>query len=104
MPELLEKVEDISPALMAQLLSLNDNEVICPLRMKREDVHLVKGVRLSTIENQQVQQFHNYLIDRGFLKPHERTFACLFVYLFNLAFTRHKMVADAEADAEEAEK
>lgn len=91
-------VENIEPELLQQILSLNDNEVIVPLRMKREDVTKVKAVKLSDEEVVKVSKLQGYLYDRGYLP--DNTFASLFVYLFNLSFTLHKQVAEHEAKQE----
>lgn len=91
-------VQDINPQLIEQLITLNEGEVIVPLRMKREDVSKVKAVKLSGQEVVTVGKFQAYLFDRGFLPDH--TFASLFVYLFNLGYTLHRRVAEEEAREE----
>lgn len=91
--------EEISPQLLQQLLTLNENEVIVPLRVKREDVNKIKAVKLSDQEVARVQDFQMYLADKRFLL--DNTFASLFVYLFNLGFTLHKKMAEDEARKEE---
>ena len=91
-------VEDIDPRLIQQLVSLGDNEVIVPLRMKREDVSKVKAVKLSDDEVVKVTNLQIYLHDRGYLR--DNTFASLFCYLFNVGFTLHKQLADEEARKE----
>ena len=93
-------IEDIDPRLMQQLVSLDENEVIVPLRMKREDVHKIKGVKLSDEEVVKVSKFQLYLYDRNYLP--DNTFASLFCYLFNIGFTIHKQIAEEEARKEEA--
>lgn len=93
-------IEDIDPRLIQQLVSLDDNEVIVPLRMKREDVSKVKAVKLSEAEVVTVSKFQVYLYDRGYLQ--DNTFASLFVYLFRLGFTLHKQLAEEEARKEAA--
>jgi len=93
-------VEDIDPRLIQQLVSLDDNEVIVPLRMKREEVSKVKGVKLSDDEVVKVSKFQLYLYDRGYLR--DNTFASLFCYLFNVSFTLHQQLAEAEARKEVA--
>ncbi|GAH65808.1 unnamed protein product [marine sediment metagenome] len=93
-------VEDIDPRLIQQLVSLDDNEVIVPLRMKREDVSKVKAVKLSDDEVVKVSKFQLYLYDRGYLR--DNTFASLFCYLFNVGFTLHKQLAEEEARKEVA--
>lgn len=90
----------ITPELLQHLVTLGDDEVILPLRVKREDVHNVKAVKLSDQEVMTVAQVQAYLFDRGYLR--DNTFASLFVYCFNLAFTQHKQIADAEAKEEAA--
>ncbi len=96
-----QEVKDlITPELLQHLVALGENEVILPLRVKREDVRNVKAVKLSDREVETVAQVQAYLYDRGYLR--DNTFASLFVYCFNLAFTQHKLIADAEA-REEAE-
>jgi len=100
-PEVEEHgVEDIDPRLIQQLLSLDENEVIVPLRMKREDVSKVKAVKLSDEEVVKVAKFQVYLYDRDYLR--DNTFASLFCYLFNIGFTMHKQIAEEEARKEEA--
>ncbi|MBA7646968.1 hypothetical protein ES703_54736 [subsurface metagenome] len=93
-------VEDIDPRLIQQLVSLDDNEVIVPLRMKREEVSKVKAVKLSDDEVVKVSKFQLYLYDRGYLR--DNTFASLFCYLFNVGFTLHKQLAEEEARKEVA--
>lgn len=97
-----EGIEDIDPRLIQMLVSLDENEVIVPLRMKREDVSKVKAVKLSDEEVVTVSKFQVYLYDRGYLR--DNTFASLFVYLFRLGFTLHKQLAEEEARKEEATK
>ena len=91
-------VENIEVALLPHLLSLTDDELILPLRVKREDVHKVKAVKLSDPEVEKVATFQEYLYDRGYIP--ESSFASLVVYLFNLGFTLHKREADREAEEE----
>ena len=93
-------VEDIDPRLIQQLVSLDDSEVIVPLRMKREEVSKVKAVKLSDDEVVKVSKFQLYLYDRGYLR--DNTFASLFCYLFNVGFTLHKQLAEEEARKEVA--
>lgn len=90
--------EPIDVELLQQLLTLNENEVIVPLRVRREDVHKLKAVKLSDEEVMRVQNLQDYLFDRNYLL--DNTFASLFVYLFNLGYTWHKQVAEAEAKKE----
>lgn len=90
--------ETIDPQLLQQILTLNENEVIVPLRVKREDVDKIKAVKLSDQEVTRVKTLQDYLYDRGYLL--DNTFASLFVYLFNLGYTLHKQVAEAEAKKE----
>jgi len=91
-------VEDIDPRLIQQLVSLDENEVIVPLRMKREDVSKIKAVKLSDDEVVRVSKFQLYLYDRGYLR--DNTFASLFCYLFNVGYTLHKQLAEEEARKE----
>jgi len=91
-------MENIDPQLLPHLLSLDENEVVLPLRLKREDVNKLKAVKLSEEEVGRVRSFQEYLHDRGFLR--DNSFASLFVYLFNLAFTWHKQAAAEEAKQE----
>lgn len=91
-------METIDPQLLQQLLTLNENEVIVPLRIKREDVSKIRAVKLSDQEVTRVQNLQDYLFDRGFLL--ENTFASMFVYLFNLGYTLHKKMADEEEKKE----
>jgi hypothetical protein len=79
-------------------LNLNSEEVIVPLRVRREDVSKIKAVKLSDQEVLRVQAFQDYLTDRGYLL--DNTFASLFVYLFNLGYTLHKQIAEDEAKNE----
>lgn len=97
-----EGVEEIDPRLIQQLVSLGDNEVIVPLRMKREEVSKVKAVKLSDEEVVRVSKFQLYLYDRGYLR--DNTFASLFCYLFNVCFTMHKQIAEEEARKEAERK
>lgn len=92
-------IESIDPALLPHILLLDGDELLLPLRLKREDVNKVQAVKFSEEELAKVRKFQGYLNDRGYC---DNTFAGLFVYLFNLAFTFHKRVADREADEEEA--
>lgn len=92
--------DNIPVALLQQLLTLNENEVIVPLRVRREDVTRIKAVKLSDQEIIRVQALQDYLHDRGFLL--DNTFASLFVYLFNLGYTLHKQVSDEEKKKEGA--
>ena len=90
--------ETIDPQLLQQILTLNENEVIVPLRVRREDVHRIMAVKLSDEEVMRVQNLRDYLFDRSYLL--DNTFASLFVYLFNLGYTLHKQVAEVEAKKE----
>jgi hypothetical protein len=91
--------ETIDPRLIEQMLTLDENEVILPLRVRREEVNRIKAVKLSDVEIQRVASFQDYLFDQEFIP--DNTFASLFVYLFNLAYTQHKKVAD-EVEKKEA--
>jgi len=93
-------IEEIPLELLQVLLTLDESEVIVPLRMKREEVSKVKAVKLSDEEVVKVSKFQVYLYDRGYLP--DNTFASLFCYIYNVAFTRHKLLADEEARKEEA--
>ena len=95
-----QAVEDIDPRLLQMLLTLDETEVIVPLRMKREDVHKVKAVKLSDDEVERVAKFQVYLFDRGYLR--DNTFASLFCYLYNVGYTLHKQLAEEEARKEAA--
>lgn len=90
--------ETIDPQVLQHILNLNTEEVIVPLRVRREDVSKIKAVKLSDQEVPRVQAFQNYLTDRGYLL--DNTFASLFVYLFNLGYTLHKKIAEDEAKKE----
>ena len=90
--------ETIHSQLLQHLLTLNHEELIVPLRVKREDVSRIKAVKLSEQEVARVQDFQDYLTDQRYLL--DNTFASLFVYLFNLAYTLHKQIADDEAKKE----
>lgn len=91
--------EEIDPRLIEQMLTLNEDEVILPLRVRREDVGRIKAVKLMDVEVERVAAFQDYLFDAKFIPSN--TFASLFVYLFNLGYTQHKRVSD-EADKKEA--
>jgi len=93
-----QAVEDIDPKLLQMLLTLNEDEVIVPLRMKREDVSKVQAVKLSDEEVVRVAKFRVYLFDRGYLR--DNTFASLFCYLYNMAYTLHRQLAEEEARKE----
>jgi len=95
-----QAVEDIDPQLLQLLLTLDESEVIVPLRMKREDVSKVKAVKLSDEELVRVSKFQVYLYDRGYLR--DNTFASLFCYLYNIAYTLHRQLAEEEARKEAA--
>lgn len=95
-----QAVEDIDPRLLQMLLTLDENEVIVPLRMKREEVSKVKAVKLSDEEVVRVSKFQVYLYDRGYLR--DNTFASLFCYLYNVGYTLHKQLAEEEARKEVA--
>jgi len=97
-----QAVEDIDPRLLQMLLTLDENEVIVPLRMKREEVSKVKAVKLSDEEVVRVSKFQGYLYDRGYLR--DNTFASLFCYLYNVGYTLHKQLAEEEARKEAATK
>lgn len=93
--------EDVfTPEFLQQLLTLSDDEVIAPLRLKRTDVNKVKAVKLSDDEVQKVNTVMAYLHDRGFIP--DPTFASLFVYCFNLMYTYHHKAAAQEAQQEVA--
>lgn len=91
-------MENIDPELMKLLVELDDDEVIVPLKMKREDVGKTKAVRLSDEEKVLVEKLQAFLYDRHYIN--ENTFAALFVYLFNLGYTCHQQLAAEEARQE----
>lgn len=91
--------EEINPELLQQLATLDETEVIVPLRMKREDVNRLKAVKLTDDEVQTVAKMQQYLFNRGYLI--DNTFASLFVYCFNVVFTLHRQIAQQEAKKEE---
>ncbi len=91
-------METIDPALLQQILTLNEQEVIVPLRVNREDVHKIKAVKLSDAEVATVINLQDYLYTKGYLA--DNTFASLFVYTFNLTYTLHKQQAELEAKQE----
>ncbi len=86
--------ENIPTELMQQLVTLNETEVIVPLRVRREDVHRLKAVKLADEEVIRIQNLQDYLFDRKYIP--DNTFASLFVYMFNLTFTMHKQIYDVE--------
>jgi hypothetical protein len=90
--------EEIDPRLIEQLVTLNEDEVILPLRVMREEVTRIKAVKLSDVEIQRVAAFQDYLFDQKFIP--ENTFASLFIYAFNVTFTAHKHLSD-ELDRKE---
>ncbi len=90
--------EEVDVALVQQLVTLNPEEVIVPLRIRREEVSKLRAVKLTDQEVIKVQDFQDYLMDTGFLA--ENTFASLFVYMFNLTYTLHKTIYDAEKKKE----
>ena len=96
-----ESAEDVfTPEVLRLLLTLNEDEMIAPLRLKRTDVNKVKAVKLSEEEVQKVNTVMAYLYDRGFIP--DPTFASLFVYCFNLMYHYHHKAAEQEAQQEVA--
>lgn len=89
------KVREQLLTLLEQWLSIDDSETIVPLRVKREDVSKIRAVKLRDQEIEGIKWFQDYLYDRHFIP--ENTFTALFVYVYNLAYTQHKQVADEEA-------
>lgn len=92
------KVHSQLLTLLEQWLSVDENETIVPLRVKREDVHLIRAVKLSDVEVDRVKAFQDYLSDQHFIP--ENTFTALFVYIYNFAFTQHKLARDEAAKKE----
>jgi len=92
-----EAVEVVESEALAQALNLENTEVA--LTVKREDVSRIKGLKFSSSEVPTVEAFQDYLFHRGFIR--KNSFAQLFIYIFNLAWTQHKQVVDAEAEEEE---
>lgn len=90
--------DGLDPRLVQMMLTLSDDEVIVPLRMKREDVSKLKGLKLSDAEVERVDEFQAYLYDRKYIPTN--TFASLFCYLFNVGYTWHRQIAEAEAREE----
>jgi hypothetical protein len=90
--------ETADSQLLQYLLNLNPDEVIIPIKVKREEVGKIKAIKLSDQEAVKVQHLQDYLFDRGYIE--DNTFASLFQYLFNLAFTLHKYTANEEAKRE----
>jgi hypothetical protein len=88
----------IPPELLQMLVNLNENEVIVPLRVMREDVHRIKAVKFSDAEVVKIQNLQDYLYDRGFLP--DNTYTSLVVYMFNLTYTLHQKIAAEEAKKE----
>ncbi len=96
-----KSAEDVfTPEVLRLLLTLNEDEMIAPLRLKRTDVNKVKAVKLSEEEVQKVNTVTAYLHDRGFIP--DPTFASLFVYSFNLMYHYHRKAAEQEAQQEVA--
>lgn len=91
--------EVVDPRLLQTLLTLDENEVIVPLPMKRQDVRNLRAVKLSDAEVVTISKFQTYLHDRGYL--FDNTFASLVRYVVNVAFTWHKQLAEEEARREE---
>lgn len=89
---------EIDPELLPHLLSLNDDEVILPIRVLRKDVTKIRGLKLAVDEEEKVNHFQEYLYMRRYIG--ENTFSQLFTYIFNLAFSLHKQQADREAAEE----
>ncbi|KKM78921.1 hypothetical protein LCGC14_1355130 [marine sediment metagenome] len=95
------EAEDVfTPEVLKLMLTLNEDEMICPLRLKRTDVNKVKAVKLSEAEVQKVNTVTAYLHDRGFIP--DPTFASLFVYCFNMMYHYHSKAAEQEAREEVA--
>lgn len=98
---ILRYFQSLSPeqlSLLQYLIYIGDDETIVPLKVKREEVGRIKAVKLSESEIAKVQNFQEYLASRGYIK--EPTFANLFVYLFNWAWTVHSQLAAQEAQKE----
>ncbi len=88
----------IDPAILPHLLDLSDGQVIVPLKVERKDVTKIKGLKFTDAEIETVDAFQLFLFHRGFIKAN--TFADMVVYLFNLGYTLHKKVVDAEVERE----
>jgi SOS response regulatory protein OraA/RecX len=100
-PAIGEGAEEVfTPELLRLLLTLNEDEMIAPLRLKRTDVTRVKGVKLNDAETRKVNEVIAFLHDRGYIP--DPTFAALFVYCFNLMFHYHSKAAAQEAKEEVA--
>ena len=84
--------ENIDPTLLPQLLQLGDDELLVPLKVKREDVNKLKAVKLSAEEVHLVNAFQAYLSDQKFIK--ENSFAAMFIYMFNLTYARHRQASE----------
>lgn len=91
----------IPPELLPVLLELGDDDVLLPIKVKREDVNKLKGVKLTEDEVIKVNEFQAYLYDRGHIK--ENTFAAMFTYIYNLVFGYHRQAAEEEAKREKEE-
>lgn len=97
----MANIEDgnlISPEALQAALSIDEDKVVVPLTLARADVNRVKAVKVTDAELTKIQNFQDYLYDRGYLR--DNTFASLFIYLFNLGFTLHKRIAEDEAKKE----
>jgi hypothetical protein len=94
----MAEAQQIDPNLLAQVLALNDDEVILPLKVERKDVNNIRALKISDNEVERLKAFQDYLYDRGYIK--ENTFTALFIYCFNLAYTQHQQLAVEESKRE----
>lgn len=94
-------VENLTREQLELILKYShSDDMILPLEVPRKDVNNIKAVKVSDIENEKIANFQEYLSLIGYIQ--ENTFAAMFVYIYNLAFTLHKKRAENQAKEEES--
>lgn len=88
-------IEELDPEVLFEILT--QNQVVVPLQVQREDVRKIKAVKVSDKELERINNFQSYLYRHPCGYIPEDSFASLFVYIFNLAFTLHKEASEHEA-------
>lgn len=92
----------VSPEISRQVLNtildgLNDDELLLPLKVKREEVTRIKALKFSAEEVAFVDELQSYLYGEGLLR--EKTFTALVIYCLRLTYGYHRALELAKKEA-----
>lgn len=84
----------INPEQLKTLLSLNPEDILIKLRVKKEDTGKILSIKLSEEEISLVQAYQDFLLEWGYIP--DNSFESLFIYLFNMGCSLNKPVVEHE--------